>query len=1453
MKQTILSKCFGKMKRVALTLFAALCVGSVWAEEGEGTEVTYVTTPMEDPSAGYIRTGLGTYGNEVAVVFTNHTAEATWTAPYNLYNVEFLVVGGGGGGGSDMRNDDNMLGGAGGGGGGVVTGRVNFVSSSSILVTVGNGGAGGRFDTENKTVANRKYAYNRKSGNSNYYGAGVVGSASSFGIGAEKWVTAKGGGRDAGTSSRTATTGRDGSSGGSGGGGRPGKNGGASSASASDYLADKVICANSLGFSGGNGCNFAYSGYGNVSGGGGGGATAPGTNGTHTEVPEDDVWNDLWYGGSGGEGLPSDITGDSLVYGSGGGGGSIKGYGGQGGTGAGNGGHIQDGDTTYGKNALVNQGGGGGGASNKGVGGAGGSGIVVFRYEQLVDFSELSSRLAARVYNGNVQTIEDSVAYTVTGENKSAIEYGTYSVIITPKDGYLWPDTKTNEGREYAWSITQAPNEWISDVKIDKTSWTVGIDVAGVITLPAIKFGDITATISKDGAEAIAFDGTMPEENGVFVVTYYPETTENYSSEALAPQTISFTVFTPEAIPEYSFVTGTYSIDASCKAVIPYEVICEATSTKTLNMYVCYTIVGSEVTTTNLVRTIEGVKGSGNCEIADLKPGAEYIISFFGDIEGTLSELSTPITVTVPSVASNLSVSSTFVNDPMEFRVSGSVVPGLGTTVVKVYWALNDDAQLETNEAKVFTFTLGENEVEFGKSVEFVANIPYASSSDKLFWRVEVENSITTDTWGTQTFAGPATDVAEKVRKDLTSVRYTWTGNGTPNEKGVYSWTDIANWSSSVTDGECIGYPGTFANDGAYYKYYASVINFNQAGEGHIVDLGGQRYTFKDAGDGFVFDEGARLTLTNGAINVNADTLTIGAAGSLIEFSNVDVTRWSVKKDGSYENRMNPNVYFAANSTNIFSGTMPLRWYFSPASGAGSKLILRDGTLTTSRYKAENPTEGTEVEINNAVWNVETTIPNGIASVIKFRDGVDRQARIRTTTIVKIQGIYDIKLPQTPYQTSYAEYSSLSTADTCSFRVDATDFDGEDPVALINFNGTLDDNTKAAMTAMVESNMLTVVVDGVEIDKSTRNARLVWDETAKTLYYQQDTRKEASIGTAEYPTLGAALEAAEDGDTIKLLNDIELKSYLEITKSLTLDLNGQSITRTDSTDNSTALFVNAADAIVTITGDGTVTADHAVYVNAGKVIIESGTFSAGTHAVYVINNGHAEIKGGTFSSEDGQYHYVLNEYDATRDATSIVVTGGTFVGFNPANNTAEVDNTNFCADGYTTVAGEEEGTWVVQKAISELKPGTPVTDISATDEDEAINKVKLTVEVPAGANITKDDYANYFKLVATETSEGSGVWEVAAVLDDTKVTPVIAATTDENGVVTPAITFEDGKVTVNIENELPGLYYGVRYATTVEAVETIAPVAGLTVTPAAGDTAGFFKVVVDFKPIPEAE
>ena len=111
--------------------------------------------------------------------------------------------------------------------------------------------------------------------------------------------------------------------------------------------------------------------------------------------------------------------------------------------------------------------------------------------------------------------------------------------------------------------------------------------------------------------------------------------------------------------------------------------------------------------------------------------------------------------------------------------------------------------------------------------------------------------------------------------------------------------------------------------------------------------------------------------------------------------------------------------------------------------------------------------------------------------------------------------------------------------------------------------------------------------------------------------------------------------------------------------------------------------------------------------------------------------------------------------------------------------------------------------------------------------------------------VTADKYAEYF-VKSAEYNETTGKYTVTAALNPEVVKPVIS--TEK-----PAITFEDGKVTVNVDNELPGLYYGVRYATTVEGVEASEPVAGFTVTPEEGDTAGFFKVVVDFKPIETSE
>ncbi len=318
------------------------------------------------PEWGYKVEGLGAARDEMALVFTNQSATASWTLPADLGNIQFLVVGGGGGGGADLYSDDVRQGGAGGGGGGVVTGIVAQVAKDAVLsVTVGAGGVGGVVGTKR----------------SNNYGAAANGANSSLSVGGVPYVTAFGGGGDKGSASLTAV-GNAGGAGGSSAGSRPGngtQTGAADTSSCINASALSNIPAHGvLGTRGGAGTTMVFYGY-YFAAGGGGGATEAGGDGTLYDGS--DTASAFWAG-KGGEGLASDIAGTEIVYGSGGGGGSVwggsVGRGGFGGTGAGNG--NVDSATGSGSDALSNQGGGGGGGGRAANGGNGGSGIVVLRF-----------------------------------------------------------------------------------------------------------------------------------------------------------------------------------------------------------------------------------------------------------------------------------------------------------------------------------------------------------------------------------------------------------------------------------------------------------------------------------------------------------------------------------------------------------------------------------------------------------------------------------------------------------------------------------------------------------------------------------------------------------------------------------------------------------------------------------------------------------------------------------------------------------------------------------------------------------------------------------------------------------------------------------------------------------------------------------------------------------------
>ena len=199
----------------------------------------------------------------------------------------------------------------------------------------------------------------------------------------------------------------------------------------------------------------------------------------------------------------------------------------------------------------------------------------------------------------------------------------------------------------------------------------------------------------------------------------------------------------------------------------------------------------------------------------------------------------------------------------------------------------------------------------------------------------------------------------------------------------------------------------------------------------------------------------------------------------------------------------------------------------------------------------------------------------------------------------------------------------------------------------------------------------------------------------------------ASIGTKKFATLAEAVEAAKDGDAVKLLGDVVLAETLIIKdKTITLDLNGRTISNSADIWNESKYawsLISVRDngdlTINDTTGGGTLKAkendcfalDVYAYdtknVEDTKLTINAGNYVGNISAVYAFT-GKATINGGHFSiqqkKDDGDpYRFTLNCYDANRanGTAKIIVNGGTFTNFDPRNNKAEGTGTSFVAEG----------------------------------------------------------------------------------------------------------------------------------------------------------------------------
>lgn len=167
----------------------------------------------------------------------------------------------------------------------------------------------------------------------------------------------------------------------------------------------------------------------------------------------------------------------------------------------------------------------------------------------------------------------------------------------------------------------------------------------------------------------------------------------------------------------------------------------------------------------------------------------------------------------------------------------------------------------------------------------------------------------------------------------------------------------------------------------------------------------------------------------------------------------------------------------------------------------------------------------------------------------------------------------------------------------------------------------------------------------------------------------------AAIGTTGYETLEAALAAAKDGETVKLLADVTESVTIPADRTLTLDLNGKTLSAGKASE---ALTVTGHLTIddTSVAKSGRVVGDgrYAVYMKnrtahvgeaavGGSLTLNAGSLEGATYGVYILANQAAfTMNGGKVSATKEEAIRVNNDYHAKTISLLSGEVGDVFLG-----------------------------------------------------------------------------------------------------------------------------------------------------------------------------------------------
>ena len=302
-----------------------------------------------------------------------------------------------------------------------------------------------------------------------------------------------------------------------------------------------------------------------------------------------------------------------------------------------------------------------------------------------------------------------------------------------------------------------------------------------------------------------------------------------------------------------------------------------------------------------------------------------------------------------------------------------------------------------------------------------------------------------------------------------------------------------------------------------------------------------------------------------------------------------------------------------------------------------------------------------------------------VTTIVSKLDTIEEGAQVNTIESIKIG---DTVLDAT----EKAVAIPVATADNYGVVKSAT---GANKVN-INSDGTMSVN-KVDINSIVVPKDEEVVLNGGNAAGATLRAYAV------------------SIGNYGFSSVEEALNCADNGDVIALQNDLinagDANNLVVNADNVTLDLNGHTYSASGSNG-----AIQVLGGTTVLTGDGKVNADlgsdnysMAVWAKDGKVVINGGVYTnatdfsdRGTDLIYASENGIIEINGGTFEAAKPEWTLNVKDADYKAGTANIIVKGGSFKNFDPANNKAEGPGTNFVALGYESI---KEGDYYIVKPL----------------------------------------------------------------------------------------------------------------------------------------------------------